>query len=163
MPFVATAAPDVMVALYTGLNAGKGQPGGVASNVTIQYGAWRPTNVSNFLMIGADDPDESIVQGAVTNQGWAHSTGTARDDEGDVICCAMAWNGDQGDVGAKKALDDAVAIATAVGTFCLADYTLGLAELSWALFGGQLGIQFRQEDSGVTAVLTFRIHYKARI
>lgn len=117
----------------------------------------------NYLMVGIEDPlSEDADFSADSKQAWANATYTARDEEGEIACCAVAWNGD-GNEGAKAARDAVYAIVADVETVLRENPSLGVAGVLWTscLTSGQL----RQipGESGAGAVLAFRITFRARI
>lgn len=135
-----TALPDVNV--YDGVS------------VTLDPG--------DYLMVGVEDPDlEGAVFSADTRQEWATvGTGAPRNEEGDVTCVALSWNGD-GDQ--KVARDAAYAIAAGLEDALRANPSLGVSSLLWTGFGSSSQLSQAQGKGGASALLVFRIHFKARI
>lgn len=160
-----TAQDAVITALTALASAGQGTDGGLDPSVDVSDGPSTSNNPGQRLIIGADGPDDdpatTTYQAATSSADWAHSTGTQRAEEGDVYCTAMAWNANNS---AAQARADVMAIASAVAGICVSDYTLGgLPNLLWALPGGRVSLTYLQVDDGLTAVLVFGIHFKARI
>lgn len=116
----------------------------------------------NFLMVGVEDPDmEGMAFAADARQEWSGvGTGAPRDEEGDVTCVAVAWNGD-GD--AKAARDAAYAIAAALEDALRANPSLGVSSLLWTGFGSSSQLSQAQGEGGASSILIFRIHFRARI
>lgn len=163
MSFAVSALPAVIDTLVDLARDAQGN-GDIAVGVEICDGPTTSGNPGSRLIFGADgpddDPDVNDFSAATANQTWAHSTGTAGDEEGDVICTAMAWNNDGDAQYARNVVFD---LAEVVAGFCVDDFRLGITVLLWARFGGQLDLTYQQADGGITAVLVFRIHFKARI
>ena len=118
----------------------------------------------NFLMIGVEDPDiEGAAFSADVKQGWANANYTTRDEEGDITCVALAWVGDSGDAGQKAARDAAYAITAALEAALRTDPSLGLPTLLWSGFGTTSQLSQAQGSGGSSALLVFRINFRARI
>lgn len=116
---------------------------------------------TDYVMVGVDDPDANDAGAAAeVQQGWANANYTARDEDGVIACAAVSWNGDSD---AKAARDSAFATVNAFETFLRSDPTLGLANLLWAEFGSHMSLSQDQSQAGATALVIFRIHYRARI
>lgn len=118
----------------------------------------------DFLMIGVDDPDgpdpANTAAGQLAFATMRTAPGT-RDEQGELVCAALSWNGNADMKGARDAVQ---AIATAVDTFTRADPSLGLApSLLWALVGSNYDYSQQQDGEGAQALLVFRIGYRARI
>lgn len=115
----------------------------------------------NWLMVGIDDPDaDGFADTAESSQSWAHVGHTTRDEEGDITCAALAWNGD-GDL--KKARDDAYAITAQVENLARTDPTWGIAGILSSGFGSSTQLKQIQGQHGAAAMVVFRIHFRARI
>lgn len=115
----------------------------------------------NYLMVGVDNPqavDEAYA--ATATQQWANANHTARDEEGFVVCAALAWNGDSDP---KAARDDAFATVAAVENMCRANPALGVASLLWTSVGGRIQLSQNQTEHGATAIVIFNVNYRARI
>lgn len=116
----------------------------------------------NYVMIGVEDPDvDGYAQSATSTQSWANANYTARDEEGDVNCVALAWNGD-GD--AKAARDAVYANVAALEDALRSNPPQDLADVLWTSVmasGGRLN-QI-QDSGGAVALLLFSIHFRARI
>lgn len=117
---------------------------------------------SSYLMVGVDDVDSTDKAFAAdSTQTWANANYTARDEEGHIVCAAVAWNGD-GDQ--KAARDKAYAIAASVENMLRANPSQGVANLLWSSFGSRSQLsQDQQATAGALAILVFRIHFRARI
>lgn len=115
----------------------------------------------DFLMVGVEDPDNAdTAESANAQQSWAHVGGTARDEEGDVTCCALSWNGD-GDQNAARTA--AYATLAALEDLLRADKTLGVATVLWTSFGTSQQLHQAQDTSGAVAWVVFQIHFRARL
>jgi hypothetical protein len=116
----------------------------------------------DFLMVGVEDPDiEGAAFSADTKQDWAAvGTGAPRDEQGDITCVALSWNGD-GDP--KAARDDAYAIAAALEDLLRDTPALGVPGLLWTSFGTSSQLSQAQGPDGASALLVFRINFRARI
>lgn len=152
-----TRLPDIIDALFTQATAAL-----TDREVFDGFGAVSDPG-TDYLMIGVDDPDAQDISAAgQAQQGWAHANygSAARDEEGDINCVAVSWNGD-GD--AKKARDAAFSTVAGVATFLRADPTLGLDPTVRTDFGSKIVLNQDQNAQGATALVIFSVHYKARI
>lgn len=117
--------------------------------------------VGNYLMIGVDDPFRPDAPlSATSKQDWAHANFTARDEEGDITCAALSYGGD---VNQKTSRDSAYATTGAVENLLRANPSLGLANLLWTSFGTNMSLLQDQTDDGSLALVTFSVHFRARI
>lgn len=117
----------------------------------------------DFLMIGVEDPDiEGASFSADTRQDWANANYTTRDEQGEITCVALSWNGD-GPEGAKAARDGAYAISAAVETLLRANPSLDVDGLLWTGFGSSSQLSQAQGSAGASALLVFRINFRARV
>lgn len=116
----------------------------------------------DYLMVGIDDPDgESGGFAADVRQEWAAvGPGAPRNEEGDITCCAVSWNGD-GDQ--KAARDGAYAIADALAAAIRAEPSMGVPTLLSAGPGTTSQLMQDQGQTGAGALLVFRIHFRAYI
>lgn len=131
--------------------------------VTVYDGVGLSDDPGNFLMIGVDDPDaDDYSDSAESSQKWAGIGNRARDEEGTVTCCALAWNGDSDQRAARLAVK---AITDAVETALRADPTLGgaIPAPGWAQFGSRFNLSQIQSDSGAVALAFFQVAYQARL
>lgn len=116
---------------------------------------------NQYLMVGVEDVDSKGSSWAATaEQEWANANYTARDEDGVVICAALAWNGDSD---AKAARDDAFAVVAAVENMCRTTPSQGVANLLWTSAGHRLQLTQDQAESGAIAIVVFQIRYRARI
>ncbi len=115
----------------------------------------------DFLMIGVEDPDSrDAAFSADTRQSWANANYTARDEEGDIVCAALSWNGDDN----QKAARDAVyATAAALENLLRANADLDVDGVLWTSFGSSSQLTQARDGSGALALLVFRIHFRARL
>lgn len=117
----------------------------------------------NFLMIGVEDPDiEGAAFSSDAKQAWANANYSTRDEEGEITCAALSWNGN-GYEGVKAARDGAYAIAAAVENLLRANPSLGVDGLLWTGFGSSSQLSQAQDSQGASALLVFRINFRARI
>lgn len=115
----------------------------------------------DYLMVGVEDPDvEGYAQSATSEQSWANSNYTSRDEKGDVMCAALSWNGD-GD--ARAARDAVYATLAAVEDMLRANPSLGVDDLLWTSFGQSQRLNQIQDNGGAVALVLFSIHFEARI
>lgn len=118
-----------------------------------------PGNV--YLMIGVDDPDQgNEAFSANSQQEWANANYTARDEEGDIVCAVVAWNGD-GDQ--KLARDDAYSVVGDVENMLRSTPSQGVANVLWTSFGSRSRLAQDQTEVGARAIVIFRIYFRARI
>jgi hypothetical protein len=124
------------------------------------YGVSEDTG--DYLMIGVDDPDgPDWARSANVSRDWAETGLEAGvNEEGDITCAALSWNGDA----EQKAARDAVyAIAEGLAAICRPDPTLGLPTLLWVLYAGQSSLMQNQNEYGAVALLEFQLHFRAFI
>lgn len=115
----------------------------------------------DYLMVGVEDPDVSDLAFSGSSQGdWAHAGGTAIDEDGEVVLAALSWNGD-GD--ARTARDRAFAIQDAVLAYITEHYTLGLSHVLWLKPGSSIQLSQQQGDGGATALVAFKVAFRARV
>lgn len=153
------ASVSVVPALIDALVA---QATSAVTGATVYDGIGVSEEEGDYLMIGVDDPE---------GPDWARSASVARDwetvglqndidEEGDIACAALSWNGDGN---AKAARDAVYAIAEALAGVCRTNPTLGIPRLLWVLYGGQSDLQQVQNQHGALARLEFQIHFRALI
>lgn len=131
------------------------------SDVQVYDGYGITADPGDFLMVGIEDPDsDGAGFSADSRQQWANANYTARDEEGDITCVALSWNGD-GD--AKLARDTAYAITAQLEDALRANPSLGVESLLWTGFGSTAQLSQAQGTGGASALLTFRIHFRARL
>lgn len=132
------------------------------------YGVTSDTN-QNVLMVGVDDPDSGQSANSQTGEQTMATMGTprSRDEEGDVTCAALSWNGNTDQ---KAARDAAYATVAAVETILRADPTLGVGQPGRVVcqLGGHTLSQNQYADTdtqagGCDALVIFTVHFKARI
>lgn len=133
----------------------------VLTDVSVYDGFGLSEDPGDFLMIGVGDPDSSTLDKAASSaQGWTYANTTTRDEEGDVTCAALSWNGDADQ---KTARDSVFAITAALEDALRANPSLGLDNLLWTGYGPTSDLDQNQDGSGAMALLVFTIHFKARI
>lgn len=119
----------------------------------------------DFLMIGAEDPDDTGLSVAVTTEETPGPFGTnrPRDEVGEVVLVALSWNGDMD----QKAARDAVySTAAAIADLCRTDQNvphLNVTGLLWTGYGSRSELKQNQSDQAAIAQLTFRLSFRARI
>jgi hypothetical protein len=130
-------------------------------DVAVYDGTGISDDPGDFLMVGVEDPDSDTFATSVdAQQSWPHIGHRVRDESGDITCSALSWNGD----GDQKAARDAVyAITAQLEELLRDDPTLGLGPLVRTEFGTTSQLIQRQGDSGAMAMLTFKVHFDARI
>ena len=149
-----SAVPDLIDALVT--------LGQSVAGVTVYDGPGDSDDPGDYLMIGVDDPDSPATpKSADTQQDWALLGYEARDEEGDITCAALSWNGDAG--GQKAARDAAYAVIANFGAALKANPSLGLDHVLWTSFGTTTSLSQLQSADGVLALVTFTVHFKARL
>lgn len=131
-----------------------------ASSVIVYDGFGTSDEPGDFLMIGVDDPESvNTAFSADSVQQWAHANYTARDEEGDVTCAALSWNGD---CDQKAARDAVFAITAALENLLRADPTLAGAVL-WSSYGTSTQLTQNQSNDGAMSLVVFKVHFRARI
>lgn len=115
----------------------------------------------DYLMVGVEDLDSAEeANAAESRQQWANANYTARDEDGEITCVALSWNGD----GDQKAARDAVfATAAALEDALRANPSLGVSSVLWTGYGSLTQFIQAQGDTGAAAQLTFRVHFIARL
>ena len=152
-----SAIPLVLTGLYN--------VGSALANVTATYGPGITGADGDQLWIGVDDPDSlDPKQAAAETQKWANTgAGRSRDAEGTVTCVVAAETGDGTSAGLLDTATRAFSILGAFETAIRADITLGgIATLLWAETE-DIDLSWNQTDQGAYALITFTIHYLARI
>lgn len=130
-------------------------------DVLVIDGMGKTDDPGDYLMIGVDDPDtDGDAFSGDSQQKWAHATGSARDESGQITCAAFSWNGNADQ---KAARDSAYASVEALASACRADVDLGVASLVWTDFGTDARLSQIQSDSGAAALVVFQIAFRARI
>jgi hypothetical protein len=114
-----------------------------------------------YLMVGVEDPNSDRDSfGGEAEQEWAHANYTARDEQGRIMCAALAWNGD---ADPKAARDSAFGVVASIEALCRANPSLGVPQLLWTSFGGRIRLSQDQATEGAVALVLFDINYRARI
>lgn len=135
-------------------------PGVVPAGVTVYDGFELGSEVSNFLMIGVDDPDSDASAASASSSNDYASTGpsAAYNEAGKVTCAAMAVDPDGNP---KTARDTAFAICGALSAAIRANPTLGVACLLWMKYGADTSLTQDQTDDGATALVVFSVYFRA--
>jgi len=130
-------------------------------NVNVYDGYGVSDDPADFLMIGSNNADDTgDVNAGDLRQEWANANHTARDEEGEVNCFALSWNGDGNQ---KAARDAAFAICEAVATVCRNDPSLGIPTLLWTSFGSRSTPLQNQDSTGALCAVEFQVSFRARI
>ena len=122
-------------------------------------------STADFLMVGAEDPNDTGASLAASTEEVPGPFGTnrPRDEVGEIVLVALSWNGDMD----QKAARDAVyASAAAVADLCRLDRNtphLGVTGLLWTGYGSRSELHQNQTDQAAIAQLTFRISFRARL
>ena len=114
----------------------------------------------DFLMVGISDDGPNPSTAVRSKQAWANANHTARDEEGDITCLAVSWNGN-GDP--KAARDGVYATKAAVETLLRGNPSLGVTGVLWTSAGTDENLEQDQDNNGAVAYLVFTIFYRARI
>jgi hypothetical protein len=148
--------PDLIDALIA--NA-KARPG-LSTVIVTDAVDLAQTNDFRF-MVGASDPMSVSPQpSASADQDWAGATPQARDESGSITC---AVSGASGDTDPKAIRDEIFRIAGEIQTMLRVDILQSVPGLRWTGYTGQTFEQWRNTTTGVEALLTFRIEFKARL
>ena len=149
--------PSVIDALVTAARA-------ALPSVQVHDGYGVTDDPGDFLMVGVTDPDSGDdANSAVSQQSWANATGGARDENGDVTCVALSWNGDGSQ---KVARDAAFAIAAAVQLAVRpagVPGSLSVPGVLWLSYGAETQLLQQQGDGGAVAKVIFSIAFRARV
>lgn len=133
--------------------------------LTVLDGFGSTDDPGDYLMVGVSDPDlEGADTGADAQQSWA-TVGRqgARDEQGEVTCVALSWNGSAGNAAQKQARDAAYVTVAAVEAFCRDDPTLAIPTLLWNSALTSHNLIQNQDELGTLAMVVFRIAFQARI
>lgn len=154
-----SVVPDLLNALFTQAQAG-------VTEANVYFGTGVSDDPGDYLMINVTDPDgPDWMQGVSTTQDFVYVgqqlDDLTRNEEGDVPCCALSWNGNTDD--AATVIAAAYATAGALSSVCRDNPTLGLANLLWVSFGVNTDLLTVQNASGSLARLDFQIHFKALV
>ena len=153
---VATAVPVVVTALIDGLTA-------ALPTVDVRD-SWTDTaDPGDFLMVGVEDPDAVGYESSATaEQEWATIGNYSREESGEVVCCALSWNGDADPAAARAA---AYGVVDAVAAWLKGDPTMGVTSVVnlRAEFAGRHTLNQARTDVGAVALVTFTVSFKARV
>ena len=131
------------------------------ASVQVYDGYGQSDDAGDYLMVGVEDPDlEDYAFSADVKQDWANANGSARSEEGDIVCAALSWNGDGNQ---KAARDAAYATQSAVETVLRNNPSLGVATVLWTSFGTSAQLTQLQGQHGAAALLVFRISFRAHL
>ena len=142
------------------------QADGTFANVSVRYGGgFSDDQKIDAILIGspADPFDNGDWNILTASQEWGPLGAMRRKEEGDLQCAATSWNGNSGDAGVKASFEAVFRYAGLVETFLRNDPSVGLSAYQMeAEFGTEYSVREFSAD-GPAAVLSFTIHYKARI
>lgn len=132
------------------------------TTATVYDGVGNSDASGDYLMIGVDDPSGPSWARSATAERDFETVGTDFDvdQEGDIACVALSWNGSKDP---KSARDAAYAIAEGLAGVCRNNPTLGLSRLLWCLYGKREDLLQINNENGVLARLEFQIHFRALI
>ena len=153
-----SALPALTEALFTNATTALG----ASPDLTVYLGWGVTEEPGDYLMIGVDNvlspaPD---TNGAHSEQDWAHATGTARDEKGEITCAAYSWNGDDDP---KAAIDAAFATTAAVENMLRTNPSQGVATVLWTSYGTGTDYSIQRGPDGASVVVVFKVFFKARI
>jgi hypothetical protein len=148
-----SALPAVMDALIAGA-------GGALPNIQVEDGFGISGEPGDFLMLGADDPDNEDAAAAFEVQQSRLAMGGARLEEGTIFCVALSWNGDGNQKAARDACFDTVA---GVEDYLRANNTLGGLVLKVEFVDLAAQGKQAQGDTGAACWLPFAIAYQAQV
>lgn len=149
-----SAYPAVIDALIAGAIA-------ALPNVRVYDGDEVTEDPGDFLMIGSNNTDDTgDVNAGEFRQAWANANHTARDEEGEINCLSLSWNGDGNQ---KAARDAAFATCEAVAAMCRTNPSLGVASLLWTSFGTRGTPWQNHDENGAMCLVEFQIAFRARI
>jgi hypothetical protein len=114
----------------------------------------------DFLMVGADDPDNEDAASAFEIRQTRMAMGGSRLEEGAVFCIALSWNGDGDQKAARDACFDTI---TAVEDYLRDNDQLGGVVLKADFVDLAAQGQQAQGDTGAACWLPFAIAYQAQV
>lgn len=156
MPTQTTAVPAVLTLLLAGARA-------ALPNAAVRDGFADLGDPGDFLMVGVEDPDATGYEAAVTSdQSWAGVGRSQRNEEIEVVCCALSWNGD---ADPAKARTDVYALVSGFEKWIVEHPTLGQTAITLTncLFGGRHTLNQAQNSAGAVAWVVFTVNVTARI
>jgi hypothetical protein len=150
--------PDVMAALVD--LAGTALPG-----LQVHYGVGATDDPGDFLMVGVEDPDIERAAFSATIRQERAGMGGPRFEMGSINCCALSWNGDGTNAGARAALEAVFDTLAAVETLLReTEPTLGLDAVHKTEFAADdAEISIAQTEAGASCMAIFSVAYKAQI
>lgn len=149
-----SAIPAVIDALFTAATT-------ALSNIKVYDGYGVSEDPGDFLMVGVEDPDyDAAANSANSRQSWATIGAGSRDEEGEITCAALSWNGNADQ---KAARTGAFAIVAAVENLCRANPALGVSTVLWTGVGTDTELLQQQGEGGASAIVIFKIAFRARI
>lgn len=116
---------------------------------------------TSYLMVGVENPEASNeTYAADYHQKWANTGNLRRDEDGFILCAALAWDGD---AVMKDARDAAYAVVGGVENLLRNNPTLGVSNVLWTGFGGRVQLTQNQAQNGAIATVLFRVNFRARL
>lgn len=118
----------------------------------------------DYLMIGVDDPDRptAAASASVVQEPGPMGTGRPRDEEGEITCAALSWNGD-GNPSAARAGCKTITDAMEALVRTTAYPALGVSGVKALDFGSLFTLEQDQNDAGAMALVIFTVKFRARI
>lgn len=115
-----------------------------------------------LMMIGGDDPDDPTeVSLGSAQQDWAYVGGVDRQEEGDVICSARKWTGNND---LPTVVNDIQAVLDTYADALRANPSVGVPQLLWTQFATTVewfgGID---PEYGPKVRAVFQVHFRAQI
>ena len=157
---VASAIPAILDALLDQLGAPLEEATGAPVRILDGFEA-TPDDPGDFVMVGIEDPDtDDLGWAGESTAEWAHAGGTERDEAGTVTCSALSWNGD-GDP--RLARTRVYRLVDGVAGYLTEHYTLGIPYVLWLTFGGDMQFSQQQGSGGASAIVVFKLAFRARI
>ncbi len=148
------AATDALVTLSTA----------ALPSVQVLDGGGVAGDPGDYLMIGVDNPDSEDAASSANVQQVRATMGGARDEAGEITCCAYSWNGDSGNAAQKAARDAAFATVEAVAAILRTTApTLGLSVVLKTEFGERMDVSQAPTTKGTDCLIIFSVAYLARI
>lgn len=146
--------PDLIDAMVTGFAALTGM-----EDVSVSDGLPLSNNEGTYLYVGVSDPNATQTAAARSTQTWPLATFTAREETGDITLAVESIDGG-GDI--KAVRDEVFRVAGLIQDHLRTSKTLGVAGVLWLSYSDS-DLDQAQAPAGAAAMLTFKIHYTARI
>ena len=152
----ASAVPTVITRLLATM------PGKVPANTAVRDGFDISGDPSKFLMVGVEDPDAAGYEtSGSSTQDWAGVGNYRRNESGEVVCCALAWDA-AGKAAAART--QAYGIVDAVADALVQDPNLGSGDPTLiCAYGGRHALNQSLTNAGALALVTFTVAFTARL